>query len=69
MLIDEGKLRAYLDQALPQNELEQIEKQIAVSPQIQRQLAQVRYSRAQVADHFATLPAPPSPQSPKPRGA
>ena len=57
MRIDEGKLRAYLDQALAANELEAVKKQLADSPEAQVALARLSQER----DDFAQLLAPLAP--------
>jgi anti-sigma factor RsiW len=55
MRIDEGKLRAYLDQALPPEEQEQVRKQLADSPQAQAWLARLSQERDGFAQYLAAL--------------
>jgi hypothetical protein len=55
MRIDEGKLRAYLDQALPPEEAAQVKKQLADSPEAQATLARLSQERDDVASYLAAL--------------
>ncbi len=57
MRIDEGKLRAYLDQALPPEEMKKLKKQLADSPEAQAALTRLSQER----DDFAQLLAPLAP--------
>ena len=59
MRIDEGKLRAYLDQALPPEEAAQVKKQLAGSPEARAVLARLRQERADFAPYLAALAPPP----------
>ncbi len=58
MQIDQGKLRAYLDHALSQQELVEVKKQLADSPEARAALARLRQERADFAPHLAALAAP-----------
>jgi anti-sigma factor RsiW len=60
MRIDEGKLRAYLDQALPPEELEKVKQHLAHSPQAQAMLARLSEERTEFAPHLEALA--PSPE-------
>lgn len=62
MRIDEGKLRAYLDEALSPEELEKVEKLLADSPEAQACLARLSQERDDFAQYLAAL-APPSGES------
>lgn len=64
MHIDEGKLRAYLDQALPPDELDTIRKHLAHSPEARARLAGLRRERDQTAQRLAVLAPPPAAYSP-----
>ncbi len=63
MRIDEGKLRAYLDQALLPHELDTIKKQLVDDPQAQTALAELHRERVQAADHLAIMSPPQTAQS------
>jgi anti-sigma factor RsiW len=55
MRLDEGKLRAYLDQDLPPEEQEKVRKQLADSPQAQAWLARLSQERDDFAPYLAAL--------------
>ncbi len=59
MRLDEGKLRAYLDQALSPEELEKVSKQLADSPESQATLARLGQERDNSAQYLAALAPPP----------
>jgi anti-sigma factor RsiW len=59
MRIDEGKLRAYLDEALSPEELEKAEKLLADSPEARACLARLSQERDDFAQRLSAL-APPS---------
>lgn len=59
MRMDEGRLRAYLDQALPPQELEKVRKQLADWPEGQAWLARLSQEREDSAHYLAAL-APPA---------
>ena len=63
MRIDEGKLRAYLDQALPPEEAAQVKKQLADSPEAQAVLARLSQERDDVASYLAALAPSPKERS------
>jgi len=59
MRIDEGLLRAYLDQALSDEEMAMVKKQLAGSPEAQAMLARLGQGRDDVTSHLDALaPAP-----------
>ena len=55
MRIDEGILRAYLDQALSEAEMEMVKKQLAGSPEAQAKLARLSQDHDDVAPHLDAL--------------
>ena len=57
MRIDEGILRAYLDQALSDTEMDQVKKQLADSPEAQAMLARLSQDRYDVTPHLDALAA------------
>jgi hypothetical protein len=63
MQIDEGKLRAYLDQALSPDELAEVKKQLADSPETQAVLARLSQERNDFTPYLAAL-APPAEHRP-----
>jgi hypothetical protein len=63
MPIDEGTLRAYLDQALSPKELAKVNKQLADSPQLQAALERMSQERHDFAPYLAGLAPPPENQS------
>jgi len=60
MRIDEGTLRAYLDQALSPKELAKVNKQLADSPELQAALERLSQERHDVAPYLAMLAPPPA---------
>lgn len=54
-MIDQGKLRAYLDQALPENEMNGVAHTIANNPAAQQTLEQLRQERDETAVYLASL--------------
>jgi acid stress-induced BolA-like protein IbaG/YrbA len=67
MRIDEGKLRAYLDQALPLEELEIVKKQLAGSLEAQAVPARLSQERDDFAPYLAALAPPPEERSAAPQ--
>ncbi|MBN1994634.1 MAG: hypothetical protein JW953_18185 [Anaerolineae bacterium] len=59
MRIDEGKLRAYLDQALSPEALAEVKQQLADSPEAQAALARLRAERDDFTPYLAVLAPPP----------
>ena len=67
MRIDEGKLRAYLDQALPPEEVAQVKKQLAGSPEARAALARLSQERDDCAPYLAALAPSPKERSAAPQ--
>jgi hypothetical protein len=67
MRIDEGILRAYLDQALSDVEMDQVKKQLADSPEAQAMLARLSQDRDDVTPHLDVLAPSPTAQSSTPQ--
>ncbi len=63
MSIEEGKLRAYLDQALSAEELAKVKKELADSPEAQAALARLSQERHDFASYLTAL-TPPSGEQP-----
>jgi hypothetical protein len=55
MRVDEGKLRAYLDQTLSSTEQEAVEKYLAQSPEAQTVLGQLQQEQQETAQYLAAL--------------
>lgn len=60
MSIDEGKLRAYLDQALAPQERALVEQQLAGRPEAQALLARLKQEQQDVAPYLAAIRPPPN---------